>query len=48
VHTNKTLRKLTQRGLILWRDGGCEVVDFQGLCRIAGWEGPGIDRRPLV
>jgi CRP-like cAMP-binding protein len=48
VHTNKTLRKLTQRGLILWRDGGCEVVDFEGLCGIARWEGLSEERRPLV
>lgn len=47
VHTNKTLRKLTQRGLIRWHDG-CEVVDFEGLCQIADWEGPGEGRRPLV
>jgi CRP-like cAMP-binding protein len=48
VHTNKTLRKLTQRGLILWRDGGCEVVDFDGLCGVARWEGLNEERRPLV
>jgi CRP-like cAMP-binding protein len=48
VHTNKTLRKLTARGLILWRDGGCEVVDFDGLCALAGWEGLGEDRRPFL
>jgi CRP-like cAMP-binding protein len=48
VHTNKTLRKLIQRSLILWRDGGCEVVDFDGLCALARWEGMGEERRPLV
>jgi CRP-like cAMP-binding protein len=47
VHTNKTLRKLTQRGLIRWHDG-CVVVDFEGLCQIADWEGPGEGQRPLV
>jgi CRP-like cAMP-binding protein len=48
VHTNKTLRRLTERGLIRWRDRGCEVVDFDGLCDVADWEGLGEDRRPLV
>jgi hypothetical protein len=42
------LRKLTQRGLIRWRDGGCEVVDFGGLREAADWEGLNEERRPLV
>lgn len=48
VHTNKTLRKLIDKKLILWRDGGCEVVEPDGLKAIAGWEGLGEGRRPLV
>src|SRR5690606_21276293 len=48
VHTNKTIRKLANRGLIAWRDGGCTVADMDGLCDLADWEGPGEDRRPLV
>ncbi len=48
VHTNKTLRKLIQQDLIVWREGGCEVVDAEGLQALAGWEGLGDDRRPLL
>ena len=48
VHTNKTLRKLVKRGLILWRDRGCEVLDVDGLSAVAGWDvGHGGDR-PFV
>ena len=48
VHTNKTIRKLMDRKLILWRDGGCELVDTEGLKQLAGWEGLGEGRRPLI
>ncbi|RWA67197.1 Crp/Fnr family transcriptional regulator [Mesorhizobium sp.] len=48
VHTNKTIRKLMDRKLILWRDGGCEIVDHEGLKTLAGWEGLGEERRPLI
>ena len=48
VHTNKTIRKLADRGLIAWRDGGCEIIEVDGLCSIAGWEGLSEDTRPLV
>jgi CRP-like cAMP-binding protein len=48
VHTNKTLRKLINRKLIRWRDGGCEVIDPKGLQDIAGWQGLGESQRPLV
>lgn len=45
VHTNKTLRKLANKGLIEWLDRGCRVTHFQGLCDIAGWEpGTSVDR----
>lgn len=47
VHTNKTIRKLADRGFIRWRDG-CEVLDFDGLVTISGWEGPRERKRPLV
>ena len=30
VHTNKTLRKLADQGLIRWLDRGCEVLDADG------------------
>ena len=48
VHTNKTLRKLTDRKLIRWRDGGCSVLDLDGLKALSHWEGLGEGRRPLV
>ncbi|QPC90545.1 Crp/Fnr family transcriptional regulator [Mesorhizobium sp. INR15] len=48
VHTNKTIRKLMDRKLIMWRDGGCEVVDNDELKRLAGWEGLSEGRRPLI
>lgn len=48
VHTNKTLRKLIARKTIVWRDGGCEVLDIDGLVDLAGWEGPLEIRRPLM
>lgn len=48
VHTNKTLRKLTNRGLIRWQGGGCEVRDADELARIAGWDGQDERVRPLI
>jgi len=48
VHTNKTIRKLMDRKLIVWRDGGCEVVDNEGLQTLARWEGLSEGRRPLI
>lgn len=48
VHTNKTIRKLMDRKLVVWRDGGCEVADYEGLKGLARWEGLGEERRPLI
>ena len=48
VHTNKTLRKLVNRKLISWRDGGCEVLDIKGLKQVARWNGLEEVRRPFV
>ena len=48
VHTNRTFRKLIERKLMRWRDGGCEVLDLDGLMAVAGWEGLFEGRRPLV
>lgn len=48
VHTNKTLRKLADRGLIRWLDRACEVRDLSGLQAVAGWDGPPERRRPLI
>lgn len=48
VHTNKTMRKLANRGLLRWRERGCEVLDLDGLLRVSRWEGPKEVKRPLV
>lgn len=48
VHTNKTLRKLTNKGLIRWLGRSCEVLDAAELARLAGWEGLGEPVRPLI
>lgn len=48
VHTNKTLRRLGEQGLIRWHDKACEVVNVEGLREIAEWEGLGEGQRPLI
>ncbi|MGV8831162.1 MAG: Crp/Fnr family transcriptional regulator [Devosia sp.] len=48
VHTNKTLRKLADRGLINWLDRACEVINVEALMALAGWEGLPSGRRPLI
>lgn len=48
VHTNKTLRKLVDLGLIRWRERVCEVLDADALKEIAGWHGPEERKRPLI
>jgi len=48
VHTNKTLRKLAEMGLILWHDRACEVVDAEGLKSVARWSGLGEGQRPFI
>jgi CRP-like cAMP-binding protein len=48
VHTNKTLKKLAQRGLIHWQERGCDILDGKHLAAIAGWEGLGEIKRPFI
>ncbi|RUT34895.1 Crp/Fnr family transcriptional regulator [Arsenicitalea aurantiaca] len=48
VHTNKTLKKLSDRGLIRWHDRACEVLDIEGLRAAAGWTEPPEGVRPLI
>ncbi len=48
VHTNKTIRKLIDRKLIMWRDRGFSVVSVEGLMELAGWEGLEEEKRPLL
>jgi hypothetical protein len=31
-----------------WQNGGCEVLDLDGLCRLAKWSGLSETTRPLV
>lgn len=48
VHTNKTLKKLSERKLIRWHDRACEVLDAEGLRDISGWDVPPERQRPLI
>lgn len=48
VHTNKTLRKLANMGLMRWLGGGCEVLDLEGLKQVAGWSDAPTRKRPLI
>lgn len=48
VHTNKTLRKLADRGFIQWVDGGCRVIDVDALKRLASWAGNDAVKRPFI
>ncbi len=48
VHTNKTLRKLSERKLIRWHDRVCEVLDPAGLMDVAEWNGLTERQRPLI
>lgn len=48
VHTNRTLRRLASRGLVIWGESGCEVLDAEGLAKIAQWDGLPETRRPFI
>jgi CRP-like cAMP-binding protein len=48
VHTNKTLKKLAQRGYIRWQERGCEVLDGEGLFAVSNWNGLGEGKRPFI
>jgi CRP-like cAMP-binding protein len=48
VHTNKTLRKLADQGLIRWLDRGCEVINVEGLHQVAEWWPPAESKRPFI
>ncbi|MCS4241738.1 CRP-like cAMP-binding protein [Rhizobium sp. BIGb0125] len=48
VHTNKTLRKLSDRNLLRWTDKGCLVLDEAGLAAVAGWDGDDKQSRPFI
>lgn len=48
VHTNKTLRKLVARNLVKWLDRGCEILDAEGLAKLANWEPEPHSKRPFI
>ncbi|KQY15216.1 Crp/Fnr family transcriptional regulator [Rhizobium sp. Root482] len=48
VHTNKTLKKLSERRLIRWADRGCDILDDEGLMQMSGWEGYSEKTRPFI
>jgi CRP/FNR family transcriptional regulator, anaerobic regulatory protein len=48
VHTNKTLRKLGDRGAIAWLDAGFEIKDIEQLKSISSWEGLQDIARPFI
>lgn len=48
VHTNKTLKKLSDRKLTRWAERGCEVLDPDGLLAASGWEGLKENIRPFI
>lgn len=48
VHTNKTLRKLANLGLIAWGARGCQIVDIDKLMHVAGWDDSSERNRPLI
>jgi cAMP-binding proteins - catabolite gene activator and regulatory subunit of cAMP-dependent protein kinases len=48
VHTNKTLRKLADRKMIRWLDRNCQVINLEGLMKLAGWDESSERKRPLI
>ncbi len=48
VHTNKTIRKMTRNGLILWRDRYLSILDEKRLVAIAQYDRDKSPPRPLI
>lgn len=48
VHTNKTLKQLTGRGLIRWKSSVFEIVDDNALQALAKYDAPSTGSRPLI
>ena len=48
VHTNKTLRKLTDRGVMAWRDRSFVLLDREALCEIAKYDYTIMKPRPFI
>ena len=48
VHTNKTIRRLSDRGLIIWKDGYLKMIDENALRRIAEYDAREPIARPFI
>ena len=48
VHTNKTVRKLSQKKLLHWRGGACELLNLDGLKSLASWTPVDGLKRPFI
>jgi CRP-like cAMP-binding protein len=48
VHTNKTIRKLRDKGVIVWRDRLLMIKDEEGLALMAKYEGDPSAPRPII
>jgi CRP-like cAMP-binding protein len=49
VHTNKTLKRLSDRKIIRWKNRMLEILDIVALRKIAVWDEEGGERvRPLI
>jgi CRP/FNR family transcriptional regulator, anaerobic regulatory protein len=48
VHTNKTLRRLTNRGVISWKDKTFEILDRNELAKIAKFHFNDVHPRPFI
>ncbi len=48
VHTNKTLRKLSDKGLVNWKDSVFKIHDREALGDLAKYEYPGRTPRPFI
>ena len=48
VHTNKTLRKLSDKGMISWRPGEMRIRNRSGLAELTGYEFDDGKVRPFI
>jgi CRP/FNR family transcriptional regulator len=49
VHTNKTLKRLSDRKIIRWKNRELEILDVKALRQIAWWDDDDAGRvRPLI
>ncbi|WP_367717358.1 Crp/Fnr family transcriptional regulator [Nitratireductor sp. GISD-1A_MAKvit] len=48
VHTNKTIARLVDRKYVKWEDGGCRILNPEGLGELAGWMSGSSAKRPFL